>query len=137
MPALLNASEKYKLKMAFHLEPYPNQTALSVKNDIEYIIKNYGHYPALYKTHSKKQPSKQLPLFYIYDSYKISNEDWAKIATVNGSSTIRNTAYDSILIGLALKVNDIITIATSGFDGVYTYFAGLLRSLFIVHTKFS
>lgn len=99
MPALLNASEKYKLKMAFHLEPYPEQTALSVRNDIEYIVKNYGHFPAFYKTHSKKQSSKELPLFYVYDSYKIPNEDWEKIATPNGSLTIRGTDYDAILIG--------------------------------------
>lgn len=100
MPVLLNASDKYKLKMAFHLEPYPNQTALSVRNDIEYIIKNYGHFPAFYKTYPKKQSTKQLPLFYIYDSYRVPSEDWIKIATPNGLSTIRNTDYDSILIGL-------------------------------------
>lgn len=106
------------------MEPYPGQTVESIRNDIAYVIKTYGKYSAFYRTYPKRESSKALPLFYVYDSYKIPNEDWMKIATINGSMSIRNTEFDSILIGLALKVYDINTMAEAGFDGVYTYFAG-------------
>lgn len=84
---------------AFHLEPYPGQSAVSVRNDIEYIVKKYGQSPAFYRTYPKRGSAKQLPLFYIYDSYKIPYDDWAKIATTNGSMSIRGTEFDSILVG--------------------------------------
>lgn len=135
------------MKLAFHLEPYLERTASSVRNDIEYIITNYGTHPAFYRTTSKKKSlTKKLPLFYIYDSYLIKKDEWALIATVNGSLTIRNTKFDSLLIGfnflikiknllkinfiyklffkgLFVNKNDEITIKESGFDGIYTYFA--------------
>ncbi|KAI6182208.1 hypothetical protein M3Y97_00355500 [Aphelenchoides bicaudatus] len=108
---------------SFHLEPYPNQTAASVRKDIEYVISKYGQFPAFYRAYPKHDTPKPLPLFYVYDSYKIPYDDWAKLATVNGSMSIRDTEFDSILIGLVLKVNDIHMMSSSGFNGVYTYFA--------------
>ncbi|KAI6179393.1 Glycoprotein endo-alpha-1,2-mannosidase [Aphelenchoides besseyi] len=124
IPALLNAAEKYKLKVTFHLEPYEERTAASVRDDIEYVIKNYGTHPAFYRTvFAKKKTENPLPLFYIYDSYKIPNDEWTTISTVNGSASIRNTEIDSLLIGLILKLNEVDSFHSSGFDGVYTYFA--------------
>ncbi|KAI6216682.1 Glycoprotein endo-alpha-1,2-mannosidase [Aphelenchoides besseyi] len=124
IPALLNAAEKYKLKVTFHLEPYEERTAASVRDDIEYVIKNYGTHPAFYRTISaKKKTESPLPLFYIYDSYKIPNDEWTTISTVNGSASIRNTEIDSLLVGLILKLNEVDSFRDSGFDGVYTYFA--------------
>lgn len=123
VPALLNAAEKYKLKMTFHLEPYEHQTAATVRNDIDYVVRMYGNHPAFYRTSPKNNLSVKLPLFYVYDSYKISNADWQNIASVNGSSTIRGTDIDSLLIGLAIKLDDVKAMREAGFDGVYTYFA--------------
>lgn len=37
------------MKLSFHMEPYKNRTADSLRSDIEYIVKNYGEHPALYK----------------------------------------------------------------------------------------
>lgn len=102
MPALLNVTDKYKMKMTFHLEPYEARTVESVHDDIQYIIKNYGSHNAFYRTAPKatNKGEKLLPLFYIYDSYLIPAEDWAKIATPEGSSSIRSTEWDSLLIGI-------------------------------------
>lgn len=93
---------KYKMKLVMHLEPYEGRTAASVKQDIVYIIEKYGNHPSFYKTTSKNKTTnvvKELPLFYIYDSYRITPEEWAEIATINGSQTIRGTPYDSLLVG--------------------------------------
>ncbi|KAI1722525.1 glycosyl hydrolase family 99 domain-containing protein [Ditylenchus destructor] len=124
MPLLLNTTSKYKMKMAFHLEPYPDRTAESVHEDIKYIIKNYGDHNAFYRTAGKaSNEKKQLPLLYVYDSYLIPAEEWAKVTTPEGSSTIRNTEWDSLLIGLYVNTEHKTQIKRSGFDGIYTYFA--------------
>lgn len=104
-PLLLNMTQKFKMKLAFHLEPYKGRTAISVRDDIKYIVRNYGEHPAFYRTFSKSNKSnsnKNLPLFYIYDSYLIEKDEWFSITTVNGTLTIRNTEFDSLLIGKCL-----------------------------------
>lgn len=92
-------TSQYKMKLNFHLEPYDSRTVASVREDIEYIILNYGSHPAFYRTTGKKKTDKSLPLFYIYDSYRIPPNEWLAITDVNGSATIRNTNLDSLLIG--------------------------------------
>lgn len=131
-------TQKFKMKLAFHLEPYDGRSASSVRNDIEYIITQYGDHPAFYRYSSKFKSNQNLPLFYIYDSYLITEDDWFLITNINGSLTIRDTKYDSLLIGkifflifiidlliiiaLYINNNDEITIKNVGFDGIYTYF---------------
>jgi glycoprotein endo-alpha-1,2-mannosidase len=124
VPLLLNASEKYRLKLAFHLEPYKSRTPESVRNDIIYLIEKYGNHSAFYRTLPKVSKSgKELPLFYVYDSYQISKDQWYTVTHKNGSHTIRNTTYDSLLIGLHVNHEHRFDLQQAGFDGLYTYFA--------------
>lgn len=117
---LLDEAEKAGVKVCFHLEPYGGRTPATVKENIKKIIDKYGNHPAFYTYEGK-------PMFFIYDSYNIESEDWATILSPQGSNTIRNTVYDSYVIGLWL--NDIKDEApkmlTANFDGFYTYFAAM------------
>lgn len=95
------------MKLTFHLEPYDGRTALSVKEDVVTIIEKYGNHSAFYRAIPKNKTTKTdkiLPVFYVYDSYLIPKEDWMQIALKNGTNTIRETPYDSLLIGL-FKIN--------------------------------
>lgn len=49
--------------------------------------------------------------------------EWAKILSPAGSLSIRETPYDSVVVGLLLDQNTQKHIIGSGFDGFYTYFA--------------
>jgi len=80
IPLLLKAAEKAKIKMTFHLEPYAGRSVDSIREDIQYLTKQYGKHAAFYRTITKtsgvdKAP-RELPLFYIYDSYLIEPEEW-------------------------------------------------------------
>ena len=101
---MLNATEKYKMKMTLHLEPYAKQTAETVRRDIEYIVEKYGSHPAFYRTSRKNatKGQKELPLLYAYDSYRIPVDEWTKLTSPNGSLSIRNTTFDVLLIGMDL-----------------------------------
>jgi len=125
MPSLLDAAEKYKMKLVFHLEPYKGRSALSVKDDIVYLIEKYGSHNAFYKTVPKNKTNveKEYPLFYVYDSYLVKTDEWREITLKNGSHTIRDTPFDSLLLGLYVKYPDRFELLKAGFDGLYTYFA--------------
>lgn len=136
IPSLLNATEKYKLKVAFHLEPYPERTVESVRNDIKYIIGEYGKHPSFYRTKGKREEAagregagggdssgKELPLFYIYDSYRIPADEWKRLASEGGDLSIRDTEFDSLLVGLLVKKEDGEAAKSAGLNGIYTYFA--------------
>lgn len=121
MPVILEKAEKYKLKVVVHVEPYKNRNQHTMKANIQYILKQYGSHPALYRTdHGGK---KNLPLLYIYDSYLVSNKDWAEIFKREGKFSVRGTDLDGIFIGLLVEQKHKTDILNAGFDGFYTYFA--------------
>ncbi|XP_078618361.1 glycoprotein endo-alpha-1,2-mannosidase-like [Branchiostoma floridae x Branchiostoma japonicum] len=120
IPALLDAAQKYSLKVAFHIEPYEGRTDWSLQHSVRYIVDTYGAHPAFYR-HTRN--GKNLPLFYIYDSYNLPAKDWKNLLSPSGSHTIRNTAYDAIFLGLLVEMKHKNEIIQGGFDGFYTYFA--------------
>ena len=113
---IMDIADLYDIKVNFHIEPFLNRTALSTIDAVKYIINKYGNHNAFYKYEEK-------PLFYIYDSYLISKEDWATVLKTDGKYSIRETHYNSIFIGLWVEEKDSIFFIKSGFDGFYTYFA--------------
>ena len=70
------ACVKYRVKLAFHLEPYKGRTAQSVRLDLQHLISRYGNHTALYRIG-------QRPAFYVYDSYHTSPEEWHTLLGVS------------------------------------------------------
>lgn len=81
----------------------------------------YGQHPAFFKY--RTNTGKLLPLFYVYDSYLLNSEQWAKLLKHTDSNSIRDTPYDAIFIALLVEEKHKRDILTAGFDGLYTYFA--------------
>lgn len=42
MPTILDIANEHSIQVCFHIEPYVNRTALSVKRDIQYIINTFS-----------------------------------------------------------------------------------------------
>ncbi|KAF6016787.1 MANEA [Bugula neritina] len=120
IPLLLDAAAKYDIKLCFHIEPFDERTAYSLREAIKYIIDKYGSHKAFYR---RRRKGRDLPLFYMYDSYQVQVKEWKKLFSVLESMTVRNTEYDGIFIGLAVESNHLPQIYNAGFDGLYTYFA--------------
>ncbi|KAF7253777.1 Glycoprotein endo-alpha-1,2-mannosidase [Varanus komodoensis] len=121
VPTILDIAHKYKLKVAFHIEPYKDRDDHTMYSNVKYIIDKYGDHPAFYR--HKVGKGRSLPMFYVYDSYITIPEIWANLLTVSGSQSIRNTPYDSLFIALLVEEKHKHDIHKSGFDGIYTYFA--------------
>lgn len=81
----------------------------------------YGEHPAFFKY--RTNTGKLLPLFYVYDSYLLNSEQWAKLLKHTDPNSIRHTPYDAIFIALLVEEKHKMDILTAGFDGLYTYFA--------------
>nr|XP_046205858.1 glycoprotein endo-alpha-1,2-mannosidase-like [Oncorhynchus gorbuscha]XP_046205860.1 glycoprotein endo-alpha-1,2-mannosidase-like [Oncorhynchus gorbuscha]XP_046205861.1 glycoprotein endo-alpha-1,2-mannosidase-like [Oncorhynchus gorbuscha]XP_046205862.1 glycoprotein endo-alpha-1,2-mannosidase-like [Oncorhynchus gorbuscha]XP_046205863.1 glycoprotein endo-alpha-1,2-mannosidase-like [Oncorhynchus gorbuscha] len=121
VPLILEVAHAYHVKVAFHIEPYKGRDETSMFNNVKYIIEKYGEHPAFYR--QRTNTGKFLPLFYVYDSYLLNSEQWAKLLKHTKSSSIRDTPYDGIFIALLVEEKHKRDIVTAGFDGVYTYFA--------------
>ena len=110
----LDIAHKYKLKLAFHIEPI-YKTVEEFKGHLEYISANYAAHPACYKVDDK-------PFYYLYNSYKLNYRQWQTMLNPDSLSSIRNTAIDGVFISLwTLRLDGEFTVK-SGFDGFYTYF---------------
>jgi glycoprotein endo-alpha-1,2-mannosidase len=107
------------IQFTFHLEPYENRNALSVKEDVKYLISKYRTHPAFYKLNHKA-------VFYVYDSYRTSKEEWQSVlgpfSALNPHS-IRGTDHDCSVLGLWVDGSHGEDLKYGGFDGFYTYFA--------------
>ncbi|KAK7152767.1 hypothetical protein R3I93_010860 [Phoxinus phoxinus] len=121
LPLILDAADKYQLKVVFHIEPYKGRDDANMRENIKYIVERYGNHPAFYRY--KTSTGKFLPLYYVYDSYLQTPDVWAELLKPNGISTIRDTPYDGIFIALLVEEKHKKDIQTAGFDGLYTYFA--------------
>ncbi|MDT8302072.1 MAG: molybdopterin-binding protein [Sedimentisphaerales bacterium] len=119
VPRLLNAAAKHDIKVCFHIEPFPGRNAQTTRDAIVYIIDKYGSHPAIYR-YGKDKPR---PMFYVYDSYLTPAKQWKAILSPDGGATIRNTKYDSVVIGLWVKEHEQAFMTEGSFDGYYTYFA--------------
>ncbi len=125
IPLLLDQSERFGLRVAFHLETSWTSVA-EVRDWIVYIVDRYGGHPAFYRNHRHGGR----PMFYTYDSLNPARyeapsrlEDWLKILAPDGENTIRGTSYDSIVVTTTYFAQFNELAAQWQFDGVYTYFA--------------
>ena len=121
VPAILDAAQKHRLKVAFHIEPYKARSDQTVHDDVKHIIDKYAKHKAFYRYTVKD--GRSLPMFYIYDSYHTPAEDWAQLMTPHGIHSVRHTPYDCVFIALMVEMGHRRYIEDGGFDGFYTYFA--------------
>jgi len=73
IPLVLDQAQAVGVKVAWHLEPYAGRSVESIKEDVEYLHTAYGTHPAVLRTADESARM----VFYVYDSYHISQTDWA------------------------------------------------------------
>ena len=119
VPRLLDAAANHDIKVCFHIEPFPGRNAKTTRDAIVYVIDKYGSHTAFYR-YGKENPR---PMFYFYDSYLTPAKQWKTVLSPDGAWTIRNTRFDSVVIGLWVKEHEQAFMTEGNFDGYYTYFA--------------
>ena len=119
VPRLLDVAGHHDVKVCFHIEPFPGRNAQTTRDAIVYIIDKYGSHPAFYRYGKDNRR----PMFYVYDSYLTPARQWKTILSPDGGQTVRNTKYDSVVIGLWVKEHEHAFMTEGHFDGYYSYFA--------------
>jgi hypothetical protein len=59
----------------------------TVREDLQHLMDAYGSSPALLRIRG-------LPVYYVYDSYRIPADAWAKLLAPTGDSSVRGTRLD-------------------------------------------
>uniref|UniRef100_A0A8D0E6Q1 Mannosidase endo-alpha like n=1 Tax=Salvator merianae TaxID=96440 RepID=A0A8D0E6Q1_SALMN len=121
VPFILDAAQRYAIKVTFHIQPYKGRDDITVHSNVKYIIDKYGTHEAFYRY--KTSTGRSLPLLYIYDSYLTPPEAWANLLTPSGSHSLRHTPHDAVFIALLVEEGHKHDILSAGYDGIYTYFA--------------
>ena len=73
IPLLLERALPHKVTICIHVEPYEGRSAESLHKHLNYVHQTYGSHPAYHKT---RRGSRNLPVFYIYDSYRYVRCSW-------------------------------------------------------------
>ena len=113
-------AQEFGVKVALHIEPYPDLNATNFRANLEYIRGKYSSHPAYYKRNSGRR---RLPVFYVYDSYRLKAEEWRRLFSRKGDLTVRDTDLDAVFLGLLVEFRHRAEIKRAKFDGFYTYFA--------------
>lgn len=58
LPIVMRVAEDTGMLVAFHLEPYPGRSAVSVREDVAYLMQLYGNSTCLYRRNG-------LPVYYV------------------------------------------------------------------------
>ena len=116
LSGLFAAAEAAGIRIAFHLEPYAGQTAVSVANDVRYLIGRFGSSPALLRISRPTAASGTAvarPVFYVFAASRLPSADLKA-----SLDSLRGTPDDSIVMIHSPKAS---SAAKDGGDGVYTY----------------
>jgi len=120
IPTLLEVAQKYNLKICLHIEPYQGRNPENFRRYLQYVHSTYGSHAAYYRV---QRGSRSLPVFYVYDSYQVSVQDWSRLFSRKGDLSVRDTELDAIFIALLVEMKHRYDIKKASFDGFYTYFA--------------
>lgn len=120
VPLLLERALAHGVAICIHVEPYEGRNAESLQKHLKYVHETYGSHSAYYKI---RRGTRSLPVFYIYDSYRLPPEEWSRLFSRKGDLSVRDTVLDGVFLGLLVEYKHRFDIKKAGFDGFYTYFA--------------
>lgn len=66
---------------------FAGRTVQTVAEDLRHLMDKYGRSPALLRIRG-------LPVYFMYDSYRIPADAWAKLLLPNGEISVRGTPLD-------------------------------------------
>ena len=84
------------IHVCFHLEPYNGRKIEDVRDDVAFLLYEYGEHPAFLRVNG-------LPVFYVYDSYHLPIDSWKELLLPEGKHSVRGTPLDGLFIGLYLS----------------------------------
>jgi len=73
---ILDAAERRGLKVALLVEPYEGLNATNFHAALQHVRQHYWDHEAFYK---RRVGQRQLPVFYLYDSYRVKSEEWQRL----------------------------------------------------------
>ena len=96
----------------------------NLRQNLKYIHETYSKHPAFYKRRSAAHVDRRrLPVFYLYDSYRVIPDQWSRLLGAQGDLSVRGTELDAVFLALLVDFKHRADIKRAQFDGFFTYFA--------------
>lgn len=95
---LFDEAHNYGIQIAIEIDNYPNRTASSIFNDIQYFYKEFWEHRSLYKVFVTSKNT-YLPMIYMKNVDCLQPNDWKNLISPNGEMTLRSSSHDAIFIG--------------------------------------
>jgi hypothetical protein len=123
VPLLLEKANEYKIKVAFHIEPYNGRTAETLVSDIRYLYDTYGNRPAFFRSGATSRYSLSPEPKGMFFVWRISTKGAEGEGVEAG---YWQAAMDSIHAlpesGLIIaNTTDSSWVSDGHFDGLYNY----------------
>lgn len=133
LPVIMTMAEKYRIKVAFHIEPECGRTASEYAPIVERLAKRYGASPAFFRT-TKSSPwltnSEPKPIFFVWATAFWNNCDTRVIdvtAWASANDQIHKNA-NSLVIACPCGGGYSEAVTNGHFDGGYNYSTLHLKS---------
>jgi glycoprotein endo-alpha-1,2-mannosidase len=103
VPILLRLAAEYDIRLCLHIEPYENRTVENLREHMAYVKEAYGSHPAYFKMRRGGQ-ARELPVFYVYDSYRTEPQQWARLFSTKGRATAILCPYFRLFVRTMLRI---------------------------------
>lgn len=125
VPLLLEMGQRHGIKIAFHIEPYPNRSADQLVEDVRYLYDRYGENPAFFRTRASSRFSnddRDKGLIFIRSIERPNRQEEPVDAEYWRAAidAIHELPDGALVIGNTTKAS---SIDAGHFDGVYNYVA--------------
>lgn len=95
---LFDEAHKFGIRIAIEIDNYPNRTAPSIFNNIQYFYKEFWRHRSLYKVFVTSFGN-YTPMFYMKDADCLPANEWKKLLADDGEMSLRNAFDDAVFVG--------------------------------------
>lgn len=95
---LFDEAHQFGIQIALEIDNYPNRTASTIFNDIQYFYKEFWEHRSLYKVFVSSKNT-YLPMIYMKNVDCLQPNDWKSLISPTGEMTLRSSSHDAVFVG--------------------------------------
>lgn len=95
---LFDEAHNFGIKITIEIDNYPNRTASTIFNDIQYFYKEFWDHQSLYRVFVTSKNT-HLPMIYIRNVDCLPPNDWKSLISPSGEYSVRSALRDAVFIG--------------------------------------
>lgn len=124
-------AQHFRIQIAIEIDNYPNRTAASIFNDIQYFYKEFWEHQSLYKVFVTSKNS-FMPMIYIKNVDCLPPSDWKSLISPSGEMTVRSSSHDAVFVG-HIRYGFLFFVKSNKISIFFSFF--FFQSQFEIHNQ--